>query len=189
MFKRLFLFTFIFFLTFVNSALAHTGLESSSPQNGDIIKEELKQITLTFETKVEQGSTFQLQNSIGETIPVETISLSENQLVGNFSSPLENGEYRVNWNIIGADGHPIEGEFSFAVDLPVIEELAKERIETEEDTQPQPEAEEKEVDTVDEAKSEEVQQNKMPSYVIPVIIGVLIVIVVGSFLLMMKRKK
>ena len=66
---------------------------------------------------------------------------------------------------------------------------AEEQIEPQEETQPQPNVEEKEVDTVNEAKDEEIPQNKMPSYVIPSIIGVLIVIVVVSFLLIMKRKK
>ena len=68
MVKKLFLFTFILFLAFANSALAHTGLESYTPQNGDIVNEELKQITLTFEGKVEQGSTFELQNSTGKSL-------------------------------------------------------------------------------------------------------------------------
>ena len=189
MVKKLFLFTFILFLAFANSALAHTGLESSTPQNGDIVNEELKQITLTFEGKVEQGSTFELQNSTGQSIPLENISLSENQIVGNFANPLENGEYLVNWKVIGADGHPIEGEFSFSVDVPVTEAPAEEQVETQEETQPQAKVEEKEVDTVNEAKDEQIQQSKMPSYVIPTIIGILMVIVVGSFLLILKRKK
>ena len=141
MMKKLFLFTFIIFLAFANSALAHTGLESSTPQNGDVINEELQQITLTFEGKVEQGSKFELQNSTGESIPIENIALSENQIAGNFSNPLENGEYLVIWNIIGADGHPIEGEFSFSVDVPVIEAPAKEQVKTQEETQPQPKVE------------------------------------------------
>lgn len=187
--KKLFLLISIFFLTYASSALAHTGLESSSPQNGDIVKEELEQITLTFETKIEQGSTFELQNSIGETIPVANISLAENQLVGAFSNPLENGEYQVTWNIIGADGHLIEGIVSFTVDVPVTEAPVEEQVETQEETQPRPKAEEKEVDPVNEATSEEVPQNKLPSYVLPIIIGILIIIVAGSFLLLMKRKK
>lgn len=182
--KKLFLFTFIFFLAFVNSALAHTGLESSSPKNGDVINEELQRITLTFEGKVEQGSTFGIQNSTGKSISVENISLSENQIVGNFSNPLENGEYQVNWKIIGADGHPVEGAFSFSVDVPVTEETAEEQVKT----QPQPKGEENEVDTINKAKDKQMQQNKMPSYIIPTIIGILFIIVAGSFLLMMKRK-
>ena len=72
---------------------------------------------------------------------------------------------------------------------PDTETPAEEQIEPQEETQPQPNFEEKEVDTVTEAKDEEIPQNKIPSYVIPSIIGVLIVIVVVSFLLIMKRKK
>lgn len=188
--KKLSLFTFIFFLALVNSAFAHTGLESSSPKNGDIITEELKQISLTFETKIEQGSTFELQNPNGETIPVENISLSENQMIGNLINPLENGDYQANWKIIGADGHPIEGDFSFSVNVPVTEATPEEQVQPQEETEPQPNIEEKTEDTLnEEAKNEGIQQNKMPSYVIPTIIGVLIVIIIISFLLIMKRKK
>ena len=189
MVKKMFLFTLFLFLAFVNNALAHTGLESSSPQDGDIISEELQQITLTFETKIEQGSTFELQNLNGKTIPIENISVSENQIIGNFLNPLENGEYQVNWKIIGADGHPIDGEFSFSVNVPITEAPTEEQVEPQEEIQPQPNVEEKEVDTEYEAKYEEIQQNKIPSYVIPTLIGLLIVIVVVSFLLIMKRKK
>ena len=189
MVKKLFLFTFILFLAFINSALVHTGLESSTPQNGDVVNEELQQITLTFEGKVEQASKFELQNSTGKSIPVENTSISENQIVGNFANPLKNGEYLVNWKIIGADGHPIEGEFSFSVDVPVTEAPAEEEVETQEKAQPQPKVEEKEVDTVNELKDEQIQQSKMPPYVIPTIIGILMVIIVGSFLLILKRKK
>ena len=87
MLKKLFLITFIFFLVVANNALAHTGLESSSPQDGEIINEKLQQVSLTFETKIEQSSTFQLQNSNGKTIPVENVSISENQLIGKCFKP------------------------------------------------------------------------------------------------------
>ena len=52
--------------------------------------------------------------------------------------------------------------------MPVTEAPAEEQIEPQEETQPQPNVEEKEVDTVNEAKDEEIPQNKMPSYVIPI---------------------
>ena len=189
MMKRLFLFIFIFFFAFVSNAMAHTGLESSLPQNGDIITQELKQVTLTFETKIEQGSIFELQNSSGEAIPIENISLSENQMVGNFSNPLENGEFQVIWNIIGADGHPINGEFSFSVNIADTTAPDEDQVEQQEETQPQPVPEEAEAETPNEVADEEIQQNKIPSYAIPTVIGILIVIVAGSFLFIMKRKK
>jgi len=189
MMKKVILFTLIFFLVFVNNGLAHTGLESSSPKNGDIVNQELKQITLTFATKVEQGSSFELQNSSGKAIPIENISLSDNQLVGNLPNSLENGEYQVIWNIIGADGHPIDGEFSFSVNVADTTVPDENQVEPQEETQLQPVPEKTEADTANEVVDEEIRQNKIPSYVIPTVIGLLIVIIAGSFLFIMKRKK
>ena len=198
--KKIFLFSFILLFSFVGNAFAHTGLESSTPQDGQIITEELQEITLTFEGKIENSSTFTLQNSTGEEISAE-ISLAENQMFGKLSNPLENGKYQVHWSIIGADGHPIEGNVSFSVELPVTGAPAEEptetstddQVETQEEAQEgtieQSNVDESEVDTTNEANKEEIEQNESSSNVMPIIIGILIVIVIGSFLFMMKRKK
>ncbi|RFU66121.1 copper resistance CopC family protein [Bacillus sp. V59.32b] len=181
MIRKIFLFTFMFFLIFTNHSFAHTGLKDSSPKNQEIVTEELKTITLTFETKIELSSTFELGNSNGEPIPIDDISLNENQMVGNLSSPLDNGSYQVNWKIIGADGHPIEGKFSFQVDVPTAEPPAEEPKEPEQAT---------ENETTKESNSEGInEQNELPSYVIPAAIGLLIALFVGSFLWIMRRGK
>ncbi|MGG3805137.1 copper resistance CopC family protein [Metabacillus fastidiosus] len=189
MIKKVLLFTFIIFVAFVNNAFAHTGLESSSPQNGEVITKELQQITLTFETKIEQNSTFNLQTSSGESIPIENIQLSGNQLVGNFSKPLENGDYQVEWKIIGVDGHPIDGKFSFSVSLPVAEAP----VEEQEKPQTQPNVEkntDQNTGTVNETEEKDAQlDNSQSNILIPVIIGVLVVIVIGGFFLVLRKKK
>ncbi|MBS4190130.1 copper resistance protein CopC [Bacillus sp. FJAT-49705] len=181
MVRKSMLFTFLFFLTFINNGLAHTGLESSSPQDNEIVKEDLQEITLTFETKVEQSSTFQIKNSIGESIPIENISLTNNKIVGSLQYPLENGSYKVEWNIIGADGHPIEGEYHFTVQIPDKQS----QIEQEQNQVKQPKQDENKKANEESKKFE---QKKLPSYVIPSVIVVLILIVIGSFLLLMRRK-
>ena len=56
--------------------------------------------------KIQMGSLYLLKIS----------NVSDNQLVGNYSKPFENGEYVVTWNVIGADGHEMVGEFSFSVE-------------------------------------------------------------------------
>ncbi|WP_102346163.1 copper resistance CopC family protein [Bacillus sp. Marseille-P3661] len=199
--NKVLLFTCVFFLAFVHNSFAHTGLESSSPQNGEVIKEKLNQIALTFETKIEQGSTFELINSVGNTFDVEEIVINENTMVGQLANPLENGQYHVNWDIIGADGHPIEGEFSFAVQLPITETNADEQVNPEEETQTpandeetqkdivkDPEKETQE-DTVNEETESETESTEKPSNIIPILIGLLIILVVGSFIIILKRKK
>ncbi len=185
--KRLALFSLIFFLLFSLITFAHTGLETSAPQDGDIITEELEQMTLTFETKIEQGSTLELTNSLGEAIAVDNITITDNQLKGQIAKPLENGEYKIHWNIIGADGHRIDGVLNFSVDLPLTEEAPAE-------LEPESSEEEMEYRTQVEKTEEnriilaEEKEENETSYLMPTIIGALVLIAIIS-LFMMRRKK
>ncbi len=185
MFKKLSLFTFILFFTFVSATLAHTGLESSNPQNGEVINEELKQITLTFEGTIEQGSTFTLLNANGETITVDNMTIMENILTGDLSTPLENGDYTVDWSIIGEDGHLIEESFTFSVDAPVAE-TTEENTETEVHTQTNTEDYEENTANQTETVAESDEET---SFIFIIIIGVLILIMMVSFVFLLKRKK
>lgn len=45
-----------------------------------------------------------------------------------FIEPLEDGVNKVIWKIVGAIGHPIEGEFSCTVDVPIEEILMKTKL-------------------------------------------------------------
>ncbi|KAA9028452.1 copper resistance CopC family protein [Niallia endozanthoxylica] len=188
MLKKLsFLTLILFFLMFVQNAMAHTGLESSFPEDGAVIKEEIQTITLTFETKIEQGSTFELVNSSGESIVVENISLAEKQMTGSLSNPLEGGEYQVNWNIIGADGHPVDGAIAFTVDIPASEVPEEAGIEQAEETEEAETTEEAQSQSTIEEKNQEKQQNNSTSFYTPILLGIVIIII--SFVWVMKRKK
>ncbi|MGE7665357.1 copper resistance CopC family protein [Ureibacillus composti] len=166
-------------------------MESSSPGDGEVVKEELKEITLTFGGKLEQGSTFTVQNSGGDQVAVENITITDNQLVGTLSSPLENGQHYVKWDIIGADGHPISGNFSFTVELPVSETPAEETTQEQDDPnkEVQPNVEETDVETTNGEKTEETEPSNVSSNALPIIIGALIVIILVSAFFMMRRKK
>ncbi|HWK21855.1 MAG TPA: copper resistance CopC family protein [Ureibacillus sp.] len=188
MLKKFLIFSALFLFSFANYAYAHTHLESSSPQNGEVLIEQLKEITLTFEGKIEQSSTFTLQNENNEEMEVDSISVSENKLTGSLSDPLENGEYLIDWSIIGADGHVIEGEIPFTVDVPVTEtnDDAKEDIvNIEVNTR---DTKETESTVKQEQVDNELTENKS-SYLTPTLIGVLVLIIVGSFLFIAKRKQ
>ena len=181
--KRLLLITLVFMFAFTSNALAHTGLEVSSPENGEVITEELREISLTFEGKVEQGSAFELSNANGQSIPVEEISIDETQMTGTLPSVLENGDYTVVWNIIGADGHPIAGEFSFSVNVPVAEQQTESEDETISQAASQDETQ---LENVENTKVDEKGQS--PSYLMPVIVILLIIIIVGIFVALRRKK-
>ncbi|RSK47927.1 copper resistance CopC family protein [Bacillus canaveralius] len=197
--KKLFILTIMLFTAFATNAFAHTGLESSSPADGQVVTENLDEVSLTFESKIEQGSTFELKNTTGDVIAVDNIIVSENQMTGSLSQTLENGSYQVLWKIVGSDGHLIEGQYSFTVEIPVVEtpveEPAKEPVEapddepvTEEDEHKQTQ-QEKQLEENKAGQSADASDNKLPSFVIPSIIGALVIIIIVSFFWLMRRKK
>lgn len=128
--KKIIFFTILFLLLFSPAALGHSGLSSSSPANGEVVTYEVPDITLLFNTEIEQTSILKVINEEGTEVPIEELLINEKEMFGRFAEPLEEGEYTVNWKIIGADGHPIENNFSFRV------ELQEEAIDSEPPTAP-----------------------------------------------------
>lgn len=115
--KKSIILTILFLFVFSPTVLGHSGLSSSSPANGEVVKGELASISLMFNTTVEKTSIIKIINEDGVEVPIEEIIIKQNEMIGNFVKPLEEGEFTVNWKIIGADGHPIENTFSFSVEL------------------------------------------------------------------------
>jgi copper resistance protein C len=175
--KKIILVSFIFMFAFANSAWAHTGLESSNPESGQVVTEELNEISLIFEGKIEQSSTFELMNSNGESIPVENISVNENQLIGTLAIPLETDSYEIAWNIVGADGHPIEGTVPFTVEIAEAETTEDEEVE--------------QAETIAAPNTDQVEQteeSQSSSSTIPIIVVALIVIIGGVFFWLRRKK-
>ncbi|MFE8699903.1 copper resistance protein CopC [Cytobacillus sp. FJAT-54145] len=193
MIKKILLLCFLLF-TFAHTGFAHTGLETSFPQDGEVVTEPLQEIVLNFETKIEQGSTFNLTTANGQAISLSTILLNENQMKATVQQPLENGDYQVHWDIIGADGHPIEGEFSFVIEMEQTEEDTKE--DANQDTTEEPIEEEQE--TKDETSANPPTSTELPetddqqqSFTISILIIILVImslISVGTFIIIFKRK-
>ncbi|MEI4771225.1 copper resistance protein CopC [Psychrobacillus sp. FJAT-51614] len=175
--KKIILVSFIFMFAFANSAWAHTGLESSNPESGQVVTEELNEISLNFEGKIEQSSTFELLNSNGESIPVENISINENQMIGTLAMPLVTDSYEIAWMIVGADGHPIEGTIPFTVEISSAETTEDEEVEQAE-TIAAPST-----DQIDETEEDESSSN-----IIPIIVIALIVIIGGVFFWLRRKK-
>ncbi|MCK1997429.1 copper resistance protein CopC [Psychrobacillus psychrodurans] len=123
----------ILLFTFTPSALAHTGLESSVPQDGEVITENISTLSLTFNTTIEDTSTFKVTKESGLEISLAEHIVKEKEMVGTLSSPLQDGTYIVTWKIIGEDGHPIEKSYSFSVvtSTETVQELSEPPVATE----------------------------------------------------------
>lgn len=176
--------TAVLALTVSTTAFAHSYLGSSTPTDGETVTEPLQEITLNFDGKIEQGSFFDLQNTTGTTIDIDQFIIGDGTLKGTFTAALPNDAYTVNWSIMSADGHPLEGTFSFAVNAPieepVLEETVIEAPVTEEavDTTPA-----EETVTPEQPATENEQSSNVG------LIAVIILAVIGIGVIIARRKK
>ncbi|KMK76285.1 copper resistance CopC family protein [Alkalihalobacillus pseudalcaliphilus] len=115
MFKRLITITVMFVFLFSSTSFAHTGVEHSFPANQSVLEEAPQEILIKFNTRIEQTSSIKLFNQDNREVIFSETSIDGDTLIGLLSIELVKGEYTVYWEIIGADGHPIEGSFSFLI--------------------------------------------------------------------------
>ncbi|PQD96705.1 hypothetical protein CYL18_02090 [Pradoshia eiseniae] len=165
------------FLLFANEAWAHTALKESAPAAGGEVTEPIQELTLIYSTKIEENSSFTVTGSDGNTEQIETVYLDQDTVTIAMAEPLANDTYKIAWDIIGADGHPIQDSIEFTVNVPVNEETEQETDRTEEAT---PESE------VTDNENVEADDD---SVIVPVVIGIVAIILAASLWFMFRRKK
>jgi len=159
-------------------ASAHTELASSNPASGQVVTEDLKEIVLTYEGKIESLSTMKLVMD-GAEIPLLSVEPRDKQLVGTLSAPLENGSYIIQWSIAGEDGHPITGEIPFSVQMAQKEEQKTETKEPATFNKEEPKNENKKQEQTNESSS------NMKTTITVVIV---LILVIGMFLLFRRKR-
>jgi methionine-rich copper-binding protein CopC len=117
MLKRVMITVFLLILL-PTTAFAHSGLKSSTPNDNEMITKPLNEIVMEFNTNIEKLSSFTLLDKQGQKVNVDSIAVEGKQLKGTFNHALPNGDYTVNWKIVGEDGHIIERGISFTVKMP-----------------------------------------------------------------------
>lgn len=166
--------TLFLLFVFSTSVYAHTGLTSSSPADGDNITDEINEIVLEFNTKIESTSTVKVFNEKNEGVAINTL-VNDSIITGGFMTPLDNGTYSVEWKIIGEDGHPIQGTYSFIVNKDELEDSVAAEESKITPVLPTEEIEEKQVEQQVEAPS------KIASNDVLVVILVILFTIAGGF--------
>ncbi|MEH7414895.1 copper resistance protein CopC [Neobacillus drentensis] len=161
-------------------ASAHTELTNSYPAEHQVIKEELEEVVLTYEGKIESLSTMKLVKD-GQGIPLASVTPKENQLIGTLPNPLENGTYTIQWSIAGEDGHPITGEVPFSVQ----KEVKQEQTETKTPVTTKNDETKKENEKQEQTNEQPTASSSIFKNIITVV--VLVILVVGGFLLLRRK--
>ena len=129
--KKIILSAILLFFACVPSVFAHTGLSSSVPEDGETIQEEVEHVTLIFNTSIETMSTVRVTDAMGMEVPFAEITVDDKEMKAILEFPLTTGNYQVDWKIVGQDGHPIEGQYSFSIEKSETEiEEPKDSIES-----------------------------------------------------------
>lgn len=97
-------------------AFAHATLVRANPAK-DAIVAPLRSVQLMFSAHVEtRFSTVQVVSASGQKIAGESAVGSDNRtLTATLNRPLAPGAYRVEWLIVSADGHRMQGDYGFTV--------------------------------------------------------------------------
>lgn len=99
-------------------ASAHGGFKSSVPAKGAALDTAPREIRITFSEAVELPfARLELSGPNG-TVPLRELRLGENNsraIVAGIAKLLVAGEYNVNWQMAGPDGHPVRGTYAFSI--------------------------------------------------------------------------
>jgi copper resistance protein C len=119
--KKITLLILSLLLIFPFAVSAHTTVISSTPSEGEEITQELTELIIEFAGEIEDQSTMTLTKE-NEEQSFDTVTVQGSKLIGTFKSPLTNGSYVLSWQIAAKDGHILNGEIPFTVNLPATEE-------------------------------------------------------------------
>jgi copper resistance protein C len=151
---------------------AHSHLRDSSPQANEIVTTEMKTVSIQFDGKIMEGSYIELKNEEGAIIEPISNVIGDGVLTASYNEAFTTGVYDVHWNIISADGHPLEGDYSFAVQYEVTEQSVSSTTSNE---------------ATSNEEAEAASSNSSP--IIYIVLAVAVIVVFASILLLRKRKK
>lgn len=100
-------------------ALAHAKLVGSTPSAGSSVSKSPAELRLTFSEKLELAMTrVKLISPDGKEVTLAKPADGGDEgrsVVMAIGSPLAPGTYTVSWQVVGRDGHPVRGKFTFVV--------------------------------------------------------------------------
>jgi methionine-rich copper-binding protein CopC len=100
------------------AAWAHSHLRATTPAASATVTAPIGEVTLTFDEPVHQRFSIVVVDGPGGLSysdgPVRVVDTTVHQPV----HPLRSGSYTVQWRVVSADSHPVEGRFGFTVALP-----------------------------------------------------------------------
>lgn len=104
------------FLATTGSASAHADLTSSDPSDGAVLTAPPSSVTLTFnEPLLEETVDVAIEGSEG-LIATDAAQADGPTVLIPWPAAATQGEFSVNYRVVSADGHPVEGSVRFSIE-------------------------------------------------------------------------
>jgi methionine-rich copper-binding protein CopC len=109
----------------VGAASAHAELLGTTPGAGSVLSRAPTAVVLTFDEPVQpQGATIVVTAPDGSRVAAGAAVLAGNKVRSSIPSRPAAGTYTVAYRVVSDDGHPVEGQFSFAARAPATQRAA-----------------------------------------------------------------
>ena len=108
------------FAVWSNVAFAHTALSKSTPAEGEVLSTAPASIQLVYTESVRllRAELLLIRNASSEKVDIDFEPSSTSAEQYSVTLPhLTNGQYRIEWAVMGADGHPVQGALSFGIGM------------------------------------------------------------------------
>ncbi len=100
------------------AAMAHTGLKTSSPEDGAVVNQGPEELHLTFTASVALVR-LSVTDAAGKQLELDfkpTADRGTDFHVPIPAAAMQTGSLKVEWAVIGEDGHTVSNAFSYTVD-------------------------------------------------------------------------
>lgn len=104
-------------------ALAHVSLAEAEPAEGLTVTDMPAAVALTFDAALAAGGDHAVGLFAPDGVQVDdgqTTELTDRSVQVGVGELPDVGAYTVRWLVVGADGHTIEGDYTFTYDGPVV---------------------------------------------------------------------
>jgi methionine-rich copper-binding protein CopC len=106
-------------VTLVGPAAAHTDLAGSDPAAGATLTTAPTTVTLTFEAAmVDLGATVVITGPDGQQYPTGVPVVDGADVRTEVTALGPNGTYTIGYRVVSGDGHPVDGEIPFQLEVP-----------------------------------------------------------------------
>ncbi|OGO67719.1 MAG: hypothetical protein A2Z37_15880 [Chloroflexi bacterium RBG_19FT_COMBO_62_14] len=97
-------------------AEAHAELVKAAPGPGAVVSPGIREIRLTFNEPLVEGSSITLFAEGFQTVSGIQTQLQGAELFAPIPRPLDPGQYTVQWAAVSDDEHKVEGSYQFTVE-------------------------------------------------------------------------